>query len=91
MVQEEVGSFDQHDCSDQLLVIWRRTTREKAMLRITWQTSTNPPKAKERALWSSNHYSILWSFMRLQIKTNAVMYFYNTKHKSVNHSAGAVG
>lgn len=92
MVQEEVGSFDQHDCSGQLLVKWRRTAREKAMFRITWQTSTNPPKAKETALWSLNHYSILWSFVRLQIKTDAVMlHFYNTRHKSVNHSASAVG
>lgn len=52
MVQEEVGSFHQYDCSGQLLVVWGRTAREKATLRITWVTSTNPPKAKERGLWS---------------------------------------
>lgn len=47
-VHEEVGSFDRHGCSGQLLVIWRWMAREAAMFRVTWVTPTPPSTTKPR-------------------------------------------
>lgn len=61
------------------------------MFRVTWVTSTDAPKAKERGLWPLNHCRIVRSFRTLRLKTyTAMSHFYHTRHKVVNRSTGAM-